>query len=42
MAACLEPYCSPLRIEKNLGVSTEEFFQGVAVLRFIREFVEEI
>ena len=27
---CLEPYCSPLRIEKNLGVSTEEFFQGVA------------
>ena len=27
---CLEPYCSPLRIEKNLGISTEEFFQGVA------------
>ena len=27
---CLEPYCSPVRIEKNLGISTEEFFQGVA------------
>ncbi len=27
---CLEPYCSPLRIEKNLDISTEEFFQGVA------------
>ena len=27
---CLEPYCSPLRIENELGVTTEEFFQGVA------------
>ena len=27
---CLEPYCSPLRIEKTLGISTEEFFEGVA------------
>ncbi|MBQ4001999.1 MAG: ROK family transcriptional regulator [Lachnospiraceae bacterium] len=26
---CLEPYCSPLRIEKEFGVSVEEFFQGV-------------
>ena len=27
---CLEPYCSPLRIEKNFGVTPDEFFQGVA------------
>ena len=27
---CLEPYCSPLRIENTLGVSIEEFFDGVA------------
>ena len=27
---CLEAYCSPLRIENSLGVSTEVFFQGVA------------
>lgn len=27
---CLEPYCSPQRIENSLGVSPEEFFQGVA------------
>lgn len=27
---CLEPYVSPLRIEKYFGVSVEEFFQGVA------------
>ncbi len=27
---CLEPYCSPQRIEKNFGVSPEEFFRGVA------------
>ncbi|MBP5295107.1 MAG: ROK family transcriptional regulator [Lachnospiraceae bacterium] len=26
---CLEPYCSPLRIEQEFGVSVEEFFQGV-------------
>ncbi len=27
---CLEPYCTPLRIEKRFGVSLDEFFQGVA------------
>jgi predicted NBD/HSP70 family sugar kinase len=27
---CLEPYCSPQRIENSFGVSPEEFFQGVA------------
>ncbi len=27
---CLEPYCSPQRIENSLGVSPEEFFRGVA------------
>ncbi len=27
---CLEPYCSPLRIEKDFGVTPEEFFRGVA------------
>ena len=27
---CLEPYCSPKRIEDSFGVSTDEFFQGVA------------
>ena len=27
---CLEPYCSPLRIENTFGISLEEFFQGVA------------
>ncbi|MBQ9562162.1 MAG: ROK family transcriptional regulator [Lachnospiraceae bacterium] len=27
---CLEPYCSPLRIESSLGISTDDFFQGVA------------
>ena len=26
---CLEAYCSPLRIEKVLGVTTEDFFRGV-------------
>ena len=26
---CLEPYCSPLRIENSFGVTLEEFFQGV-------------
>ena len=26
---CLEAYCSPLRIEKTLGVPIEEFFHGV-------------
>ena len=26
---CLEAYCSPLRIEKELGVSPEDFFRGV-------------
>lgn len=26
---CLEPYCSPQRIESSLGVSTETFFRGV-------------
>ena len=26
---CLEPYCSPRRIETSFGVSTEEFFRGV-------------
>ena len=26
---CLEAYCSPLRIEKTLGVSAEVFFRGV-------------
>ena len=26
---CLEAYCSPLRIEKDLGVSLTDFFQGV-------------
>ncbi|MCR5576692.1 MAG: ROK family transcriptional regulator [Oscillospiraceae bacterium] len=26
---CLEAYCSPLRVEKTLGVSLEEFFRGV-------------
>ena len=27
---CLEPYCSPLRIEKAFGVTLEEFFRGVS------------
>ncbi len=27
---CLEPYCSPLRIENTFGVTTDEFFQGVS------------
>ena len=27
---CLEAYCSPRRIEKDFGVTPEEFFQGVA------------
>jgi predicted NBD/HSP70 family sugar kinase len=27
---CLEPYCSPKRIENSFGVSPDEFFQGVA------------
>ena len=27
---CLEPYCSTKRIESTLGVTTDEFFQGVA------------
>lgn len=27
---CLEPYCSPKRIDLSLGVSPDEFFQGVA------------
>ena len=27
---CLEPYCSPLRIENAFGVTLDEFFQGVA------------
>ena len=26
---CLEPYCSPGRIETSLGVSVEDFFRGV-------------
>ena len=26
---CMEPYCSPRRIEETFGVSMEEFFQGV-------------
>ena len=26
---CLEAYCSPLRVEKELGVGPAEFFQGV-------------
>lgn len=26
---CLEPYCSPQRIESSLGISTETFFRGV-------------
>ena len=26
---CLEAYCSPLRVEKTLGVSLEAFFRGV-------------
>ncbi len=26
---CLEAYCSPLRVEQTLGVTLEEFFQGV-------------
>lgn len=27
---CLEPYCSPLRIERTFGISVDEFFEGVA------------
>ena len=27
---CLEPYCSPLRIEQSFGVTLDEFFLGVA------------
>ncbi len=27
---CLEPYCSPLRIEKAFGVTLDEFFRGVS------------
>ena len=27
---CLEPYCSPLRIEKEFGVTLDDFFQGVS------------
>ena len=26
---CLEPYCSPTRIEQSLGLTLEEFFRGV-------------
>lgn len=26
---CLEPYCSPRRIEETFGITLEEFFQGV-------------
>ena len=26
---CLEAYCSPLRVEKTLGLTLEEFFRGV-------------
>jgi predicted NBD/HSP70 family sugar kinase len=26
---CLEPYCSPRRIESSLGISVEAFFRGV-------------
>ncbi len=27
---CLEPYCSPLRIENSFGISLDEFFRGAA------------
>ena len=36
---CLEPYCSPLRIERTLGISTEEFFEGVAQHKSDYEFL---